>query len=120
MPDITTHTITTPVNKHKVVLKSSITGFDDEAINTALFSDDPQSVTGKSLAESMRESIKRIVVSVDGSDGEGRPLGIVDLVYNMAVRDCKFVKDEVEKVANPTEEEVAEKKDDSGKSTETS
>lgn len=115
--DIQTHELKTPIDKHTVVFKNFATGYDDEAIDTILARDrqvtavqdptDPEKTlqkvdfTGASIAEADREAVRRIVLSVDGATGDGKPDGIISLVYSMHKDDAAFVKREVSKVLNP-------------------
>lgn len=123
---VPTHEIVTPMAGHKVVLKDFISGYDDEAIEAIYTSGkhkvdapDPNKpdagpatafeFEGGAIQEAEREGVKRVVVSVDGSDGEGQSDGIVGLVYNMRKEDARFVKNEVDKVINPPEDTPTKK-----------
>lgn len=119
-----THEIETPVGKHKVVLKDFISGYDDEAIeaiytrgrhaiDTELGPDGkPQkpkfAIDGSAIQDAEREGVKRVVISVDGVEGD-ETTTVLDLVYRLQKEDTKFVKAEVNKVINPESDTPAKK-----------
>jgi hypothetical protein len=133
---VPTHEIVTPKGNHKVVLKDFISGYDDEAIE-AIYTRgkhkikpaDPSKpgevpaqdmeLDGANIQEAEREGVRRVVISVDGSDGNGKPDGIVSLVYSMHKDDARYVKKMVDLVINPTEE-TPEKKGSAAKPTKNS
>lgn len=130
--NVPTHEIETPIGKHKVVLKDFISGYDDEAIEAVYTSGRHKVDTGNDgknaqefeiegsvIQAADREAVKRVVISVDGDNGEGKPEGILGLVYNMRKEDTRFVKNAVDKVVNP-QEDTPEKKANASKSTKTS
>lgn len=127
MSDIPNHEITTPVGKHKVVLKDFISGYDDEAIE-AIYTRGRHEITppadgdvskmeapkmaieGSAIQDAEREGVKRVVLSVDGANGDGKDDGIVELVYTMRKEDARYVKSEVDKIINPPAFDPAKKK----------
>lgn len=120
-----THTIETPMDKHKVVLKDFISGYDDEAIE-AIYTrgrhvinteKDPKTgelkapdmaIEGSAIQEAEREGVKRVVISVDGKEPTETET-IFDLVYRLRKEDTAFIKAEVNKVINPPEDTPAKK-----------
>lgn len=117
---VQTHDIETPVGKQKVVLKNFISGYDDEAIeriytrgrhkisvpdaNNPESKGDGLEIDGSAIQDAEREGVSRVVVSVDGVTEN-----VLDLVYNMRKEDTRFVKAEVDKVINPSEDKPAKK-----------
>lgn len=128
--NVPTHEIVTPIGGNVVVLKDFISGYDDEAIeaiytggqheiNTDAVQDGKSpnfKISGDAIQRADREGVKRVVLSVDGDNGDGRPNGIVDIVYSMRAEDAAFVKREVTKIVNPPQES-AEKKGNAANST---
>lgn len=109
--EITTHEITTPMTKTKVVVKDWITGYDDEAIQ-AHYLNGARKMTGTSdgnasaeyngnaILEADHEGLKRAIVSVNGSTEN-----IVDAVMNLPLPDSKFVQAEVKRILRPLTDE---------------
>ena len=122
---VSSHEIVTPISKQKVILKDFISGYDDEAIENIYVSgkievgadtkDQKFAIDGASIALADREGIKRVVLSVDGDNGDGRLDGIVDIVYSMHKDDTRFIKKAVNAIVNPTAE-TPEKKSSAAKS----
>ena len=123
-----THEIETPIGKHKVVLKDFISGYDDEAIE-AIYTRGRHSVKtttgpdgkpvapdleidGSAIQDAEREGVKRVVISVDGVEGN-ETTTILDLVYRLRKEDTKFIKEQVALVINPPEDTPAKKKNGS-------
>lgn len=85
-----TKTIETPGSKQKLEIKTRVLGFDQEAIDNAIYqeptsdSDPMYGLTPEMRANRM--SITRLVVSVDG-----RKENVADAVLGMELRDYKFV-----------------------------
>lgn len=119
-----THEIETPIGKVKVVLKDFISGYDDEAIEaiytrgrhvidpTAGPDGKPQKpkmeIDGSAIQDAEREGVKRVVISVDGVEGNDTTT-VVDLVYRLRREDTKFIKEAVANVVNPPEDTPAKK-----------
>jgi len=95
-----TKEIITPIQKHKVVLKSFITGRDVKAINSALFdgtdiSNIGSSIGGEQLTRMNDKSLLVVVTEVDGKSDD-----ILNLIEDMHSVDYNFVLEEVQKVTN--------------------
>jgi len=100
--DKTTITITTPVDKKIVVLKSFINGREKRALTSVFlngeidFSADAKNIKGikGSLIETAEDlSIKTIVISVDGKSDD-----VVNAVLNMHSQDYTFIIGEINKI----------------------
>lgn len=101
-----TRTIITPVGKHKVVLKSWITGREKRALLKPFTDNIEVSVgeQGKSEFKTKEASsviekaanlvIETIIVSIDG-----KTEGILDLVLDMRNKDYGFVMSELDKIS---------------------
>ena len=132
---VPSHEIVTPVGGHKVVVKDFISGYDDDAIQAHYTNSDfdieiPKdgktdadllggqkiNFKGSAIQAAERETVKRVVISVDGDNGDGKENGVLDLVYNMNRKDTDFGKKECDKIAYP-KDDVAEKKGDAASST---
>jgi len=133
---VPSHEIETPVGKHKVVVKDFISGYDDDAIQAHYTSSnfdfaipeggdvDEKSIVGGQkvsfngsvIQNAERETVKRVVISVDGDNGDGKENGILDLVYNMHRDDTAFIKKEADKIAYP-KDNTPEKKGSAANST---
>lgn len=119
-----THEIETPIDKHKVVLKDFISGYDDEAIEAIYtrgrhtikpeIGEDGKpkapdmQIDGSAIQDAEREGVKRVVLSVDGKEPTETET-ILDLVYRLRKEDTAFIKAEVNKVINPPEDTPAKK-----------
>lgn len=120
---VPTHEIKTP-NKHVVVLKDFVSGYDDEAIEAVFFEgkhqveQEPDS-DGKPKAPKMefegsliqkreREIVKRVVLSVDGNEGDHDT--ILDLVYSLRKEDTAFIKNACANIVDPPEKGASKKK----------
>lgn len=95
--------IETPIGKHKIVLKTYLTGREQRAIEAVFLGSvdwDVQTQTVKSkftvqtaqLAEN--ETIKQQVVSIDG-----KTENVLDLILDMRSEDFAFVKDQLQKLS---------------------
>ncbi len=110
-----TITITTPLDKRTVILKSYITGREQRALTNIFLQNmtdlniDPatQDVNVKKFSPSMVEQAddlawRTVVVSIDGRvDGElvdGKTFSIVDEILDMKLQDYNFVADKVKEV----------------------
>ena len=101
-----TKEITTPIDKHKVVLKSFITGRDSRELKNVYFKDAEFYLDGaqpksskldmaKLTQEAEDKAIEIVVVSVDGKEDNK-----VDAILDMRKQDSDFVISEINKVAN--------------------
>jgi len=110
-----TITITTPLDKRTLVLKSYITGREQRALTNIFLQNmtdlniDPatQDVNVKKVSPSMVEEAdnlawRTVVVSIDGhADGElvnDKPFSVVDEILDMKLQDYNFVADKVKEV----------------------
>lgn len=109
--------ITTPVKKHKVVLKAWINGREKQKIDGAMVKSVGTTGTGKNITPTMSDTIladndnaaiENIVISVDGSEEN-----ILDTVLDMRAQDFQFV---VDAANNIVDGELDEKKATSSKS----
>lgn len=113
-----THTIETPIGKHKVELREWITGRQREYINEPLYSSvkaKPSVQNGKGdmqmgdfdvnnfITQSGHRELETFVVSVDGQkevDLDGRRLKAWEFILDgMHEDDAEFVKNEIDKTA---------------------
>lgn len=127
---VPSHEITTPRGKHKVIVKDFISGYDDDAIQAHYTNNDfdiemPENgaevdanqlmsgqkikFSGTAIQNAERETVKRVVLSVDGDNGDGKENGVLDLVYNMNRIDTDFIKKECDKIAYPKDDTPAKK-----------
>jgi len=101
-----TKEIITPIDKHKVVLKSFITGRDSRELKNVYFKDAEFYLDGaqpksskldmaKLTQEAEDKAIEIVVVSVDGKEDNK-----VDAILDMKKRDSDFVIDEINKITN--------------------
>lgn len=97
-----TKEITTPKGKHKVVLKTFITGRDDQAIQAEYFKESSVEYSGGEgkagfggsvIQNAQNKALEVVVVSVDGKEN-----GVLDAVLDMHRDDTAFVFAEVDKV----------------------
>lgn len=112
--DRETHSITTPIKGHIVVLKSWINGREKQKIDGTMFNNIDTVGEGAQMKPKMSESmisnrenasIQSVVVSVDGNDND-----VLDQVLEMRATDYEFVLKQVELV---TEGNFDEKKETS-------
>ncbi len=89
-----TVSFTTPVQKHKVVIKSFLTGFDQETIDYQHEVVDEDKLTGTQRAT--RKTIEIAVLSIDGDDKD-----IVDKWLAMDLRDYQEVIAQINKITEP-------------------
>lgn len=127
---VPSHEIKTPRGGHVVVVKDFISGYDDDAIqahytnsdfdieipknganasNDEIMAGQKVKFSGSAIQNAERETVKRVVISVDGDNGDGKPNGVLDLVYNMHRDDTAFVKSECDKIAYPKDDAPAKK-----------
>lgn len=102
MPDIPTHTITTPKTKTEVVVKDYITGFDDQAIKK-IYQDANKSGNGigsSDIQKADKTAIECAVISIGGNTET-----IMDHVLGLPLVDAKFIADHVEGIVNPKDED---------------
>lgn len=88
--------ITTPIKKHKVVLKASTNGFDQEEIEDAYlnaYTEEERSLTPTKRAN--RKTVERLVVSVDGKEEN-----LVETVMSMQSRDYAFVIEKINEISS--------------------
>ena len=120
MEDRETFEIVTPIKRHKVVLRSWITGRESQKIDGAMFKGVGTTQDGKKLTPKLSESmlsdqenasIEVVVVSVDGKEND-----VVNSVLNMRAKDYSFVTAEVQKVVDG---DVPEKKENSSETSTT-
>lgn len=109
-----TKTITTPVGKHNVELKTYITGREKREISN-IFLKGMKVTTDGSVASTIDVSVNQeandkawelVVVSIDGK--KSNEISIIDTVLDMHVEDTNFVKAEVNKIT--ADKEFEEKK----------
>lgn len=104
---VTTHELTLPVSKYKVVLKDWISGYDNEQIQSIYFEDKtPRDVNGvkeysaETMIKADREGLKRCVVSVNGVTEN-----VADIIKKLPLRDNVVLAEEVKKILDPLEPE---------------
>jgi hypothetical protein len=106
-----TKTITTPIEKHTVVIKTYLTGGEKRAINNAAI---PQRVNYEGSKESINDInlvdvmnagedavLKNIIVSINGNSN----IDFVKTVLDMRSEDSDFVLSQVKEVADGLTEE---------------
>ena len=105
--------ITTPVKKHKVVLKAWINGREKQKIDGAMFNSITTEGEGASLKPVMNDTmlasqenarIEAVVVSIDGSEEN-----ILDTVLDMRVKAFEFVAEQAQKIVDGELDEKKEK-----------
>lgn len=120
MEDRETFELITPIKKHKVILRSWITGRESQKIDGAMFKGVSTTQDGKKLTPKLSESmlsdqenasIEAVVVSVDGKE-----TGVLDTVLNMRAGDYKAVTEAVQKVVDG---DIPEKKENSSETSTT-
>ena len=104
--------VTTPVKKHKVVLKAWINGREKQKIDGAMFNSITTEGEGVNLKPVMNDTmlagqenarIEAVVVSVDGVEDN-----ILDTVLDMRAKDFEFIANHAQKIVDG---ELDEKKD---------
>ena len=94
---------TTPIEKHKLLLKPYATGFDQEAIDKAMFdspfvdTNDPDYLPPTNRAN--RKSFEIMVISVDG-----KTENVADLVLAMNRNDTQSVIEKINEIVSPISE----------------
>ena len=92
--DKKTISFTTPVQKHKVVIKGFLTGFDQETIDWQHEVVDDEQITG--VQRATRKTIELAVVSIDGEEKD-----VVDKWLAMDLRDYQEVIAQINKITEP-------------------
>jgi len=103
-----TKTITTPIGKHKVVLKAWITGREKRELRN-VFLKNVKDVSGKEEPEKMltsaeiineaeNKAIETVVVSVDGETKN-----VLDKILDMRAKDFEFIIEEINKITRDSD-----------------
>lgn len=98
--------VQTPIGKNKVEIKSWLTGREKRLIQS-VFTDDisfkgkEYEVSGKKISEAQDTTIVTAIVSIDGSKDK-----ILERVLDMHSVDFDFIIAEINKITNPTPEEI--------------
>ncbi|MCK5268560.1 MAG: hypothetical protein KAR07_10340, partial [Spirochaetes bacterium] len=107
-----TKEIITPIDKHRIIMKTYITGGEDKMIKR-IWQSIEMTVEGKStksksfnMADKAEDAEKKVVELIVVSINE-KTESIVDTILNMKKKDCKFIEKEIEKI---TEDEDEDKK----------
>ena len=106
-------TITTPKEKHEVILKTYITGREQRMLRNALIKDvtfqggkgiETSGIKSSAIEQAENIAIDVLVVSVDGKEGNEK----LDAILDMHVEDYNFVISEIDKIRSG--KDVEEKK----------
>jgi hypothetical protein len=98
--------ITTPVGKKKIVIKSWLTGREKRLIQS-VFIDDTEfqggeyKISGKKLTEAQDKTIETMVISVDGDSNK-----VLEKILDMNSEDFDFILVEINKISSPTTEQI--------------
>jgi uncharacterized protein YdbL (DUF1318 family) len=109
---------TTPVGRKLVVIKAWLTGRDEVAIQNAIQSKlditmgmdgsgSGATAKGDMLTAGQDKALELLIVSVDGDTSD-----LVNKVLDMRAEDYRYVRDQINKVTNPSEATTAVKKSD--------
>ena len=109
-----TKEIITPVDKHKIVMKTYITGKEDKEIKKiwqnieVTIEKDKQTSkpinVGDRLEEAERKVVELVIISVDGETEN-----VVDLILAMRKKDCTLIEKEIDKVTKDEDEDEEKK-----------
>ena len=118
--DRETITITTPKEKHKVVMKSYLIGREKRELASIFLkgdlsfdmrSQDIKGLKGELVEEAQNIAWKTVIVSIDGhKEGEtidGKPFSIIETILDMRSEDYSYLIKAVDKV---TKDETYEEK----------
>ena len=90
-------TIKTPLDKHTVELKSIVTGFDQEAIDSAFYSEPSEAEKNlPPVQRANRRSLEVLVLSVNGSTEN-----ILEAVLGMQLKDYQYVVAKINEISDP-------------------
>jgi hypothetical protein len=113
-----TITITTPIEKHEIVLKSYITGREYRQINTAFMRDveieanakgetpTMKGLKGSAVEEYENAQLKHVVISIDGSLEN-----VLERILDMRIEDYEFIAKKVRNIIGEKETLGGEKKE---------
>ena len=109
-----TKEIITPIGKHKIVMKTYITGKEDKEIKKiwrnieVTIEKDKQTSkpihVGDRLEEAERKVVELVIISVDGETEN-----VVDLILAMRKKDCTLIEKEIDKVTKDEDEDEEKK-----------
>lgn len=92
-----TVSITTPIKKHKVVIKATVTGLDQEKIDSVFYTEPAEGETARPAQQrANRMSLDVLLVSIDGKTDN-----LADTAMAMDVRDYNFIVEKLNERTNP-------------------